>query len=126
MGIIDAWMQHPSARLLPDPMSGSLRRWAHGQLAGDEDPVEATVAAMDAAGVQAGMLCAWWGPRGPHGRRQVLSGSSHPAWPAADCLEDFASLQLDDEAASMFLHGNADRIFGLAGKPGPTDPRQPS
>jgi predicted TIM-barrel fold metal-dependent hydrolase len=65
MRIIDAWMQHPSAEFLRDPMFESLRRWSHGQLAGDEVPVEATVAAMDAAGVQAGMLCAWWGPRGP-------------------------------------------------------------
>jgi uncharacterized protein len=65
MRIVDAWMQHPSAQFLRDPMFDSLRRWAHGQLAGDEVPVEATVAAMDAAGVQTGMLCAWWGPRGP-------------------------------------------------------------
>jgi uncharacterized protein len=65
MRIIDAWMQHPSAQFLRDPMFDSLRHWAHGQLAGDEVPVEATVAAMDVAGVQIGMLCAWWGPRGP-------------------------------------------------------------
>ena len=65
MVIIDAWMQHPSAELLADPMFDSLRRWAPGQLGGDEVPLEATVAAMDAAGVQIGMLCAWWGPRGP-------------------------------------------------------------
>ena len=63
--IIDAWMQHPSAVFLADPMFDALRRWAHGQLASGEVPVEATVAAMDAAGVRAGMLCAWWGPRGP-------------------------------------------------------------
>src|SRR5215471_9793863 len=63
--IIDAWMQHPSAEFLADPMFDSLRRWARGQLAGQEVPVEATVAAMDAAGVQVGMLSAWWGPRGP-------------------------------------------------------------
>src|SRR5215471_21194884 len=49
--IIDAWMQHPSAEFLADPMFDSLRRWARGQLAGQEVPVEATVAAMDAAGV---------------------------------------------------------------------------
>jgi predicted TIM-barrel fold metal-dependent hydrolase len=65
MVIIDAWMQHPSAEFLADPMFDSLRRWARGQLAGDEVPAEATVAAMDAAGVRTGMLCAWWGPRGP-------------------------------------------------------------
>jgi hypothetical protein len=45
-------------------MFDSLRRWAHGQLAGGEVPVEATVAAMDAAGVRMGMLCAWRGPQG--------------------------------------------------------------
>jgi uncharacterized protein len=53
-----------------------------------------------------------------HGRHKVLFGSNHPAWPAADCLKDFASLQLDDEAASMFLHGNSDRVFGLSDVPG--------
>jgi uncharacterized protein len=63
--IIDAWMQHPSAEFLKDLMFDSLRRWAHGQLAGGEVPVEVTVAAMDAAGVRMGMLCAWWGPQGP-------------------------------------------------------------
>ena len=64
MEIIDAWMQHPSAEFLADPMFDSLRRWARGQLAGGEIPVAATVAAMDDAGVRTGMLCAWWGPRG--------------------------------------------------------------
>ena len=63
--IIDAWMQHPSPEFLKDPMFDSLRRWARGQLADGEIPAETTVAAMDAAGVQTGMLCAWWGPRGP-------------------------------------------------------------
>jgi uncharacterized protein len=51
--IIDAWMQHPSAEFLAEPMFDSLRRWAHGRLGdgGDgEVPAEATVAAMDAAG----------------------------------------------------------------------------
>ncbi len=65
MVIIDAWMQHPSAEFLADPMFDSLRRWARGRLDGGEVPAEATVAAMDAAGVRTGMLCAWWGPRGP-------------------------------------------------------------
>ena len=54
--IIDAWMQHPSAEFLKDPMFDSLRRWAHGQLADGEIPAEVTVAAMDAAGVRTGML----------------------------------------------------------------------
>jgi uncharacterized protein len=268
--IIDAWMQHPSAVFLADPMFDSLRQWAPGQLDGGEVPIEATVAAMDAAGVQTGMLSAWWGPQGPlisndavaaiisrypdrfagvaaadlahpipavrelrrcvrelgfkalrvvpwlwglppsdrryyplyaecvelgipfclqvghtgplrpsepgrpipyldtvalefpelvivaghigypwtaemislatkypnvyidtsaykasryprdlvdylrgHGRRKVLFGSNHPAWPAADCLRDLASLGLDEETAQLFLHGNAERVFAL-------------
>src|SRR5690349_21680609 len=65
MVIIDAWMQHPSAEFLADPMFDPLRRWARGHLAGDGVPTEATVAAMDTAGVRTGMLCAWRGPRGP-------------------------------------------------------------
>jgi Amidohydrolase len=64
--IIDAWMQHPSAQCLAEPMFDSLRRWSRGRLGADgELPAEATVAAMDAAGVRTGMLCGWWGPRGP-------------------------------------------------------------
>ena len=57
MEIIDAWMQHPSAEFLADPMFESLRRWARGSLAGGEVPVAATVAAMDQAGVRTGLLC---------------------------------------------------------------------
>lgn len=133
MRIVDAWMQHPSAAFLRDPMFDPLRRWAHGQFAAGEVPVEATVAAMDAAGVQTGMLCAWWGPRGPlianddvaamcrsfpgHGRRKVLFGSNHPAWPAADCLEGLRELDLDEETTRLFLHSNAERVFGLASLP---------
>jgi uncharacterized protein len=48
-----------------------------------------------------------------HGRGKVLFGSNHPAWPAARCLEDFATLELDPDAAALFLHGNATRVFGL-------------
>ena len=63
--IIDAWMQHPSAEFLADPMFESD------------------------------------------------SGSNHPAWPAADCLAGLATLQLDDQTTDLFLHGNAERVFGL-------------
>ena len=53
-----------------------------------------------------------------HGRRKVLFGSNHPAWPAADCLSGLASLQLDDETTELFLHGNAERVFGPGAVPG--------
>ncbi|MFQ5665814.1 MAG: amidohydrolase family protein [Candidatus Binatia bacterium] len=49
-----------------------------------------------------------------HGRRKVLFGSNHPAWPAAECLRDLASLELDAEASELFLFANAARVFSLA------------
>ena len=57
-----------------------------------------------------------------HGRHKVLFGSNHPAWPAADCLQDRPSLQLDDQAADLFLHGNAERVFGLTSRPPRREP----
>ena len=48
-----------------------------------------------------------------HGRRKVLFGSNHPAWPAAACLAGLADLGLDAETTALFLHGNAERVFGL-------------
>lgn len=49
-----------------------------------------------------------------HGRKKVLFGSNHPAWPAARCLEDLAGLGLDAETTELFLFRNAERVFGLA------------
>lgn len=268
--IVDAWMQHPSATFLAHPMFASLRRWSHGAIGTGEVPLDATIAAMDAAGVRVGMTAAWWGPDGPligndevaawvrrhperlvgvasvdlsqplgavrelrrcvrelgfralrvvpwlwdlapddrryyplyaecielgvpfclqvghtgplrpsepgrpiphldrvaldfpeltivgghvgwpwtaemialatkypnvyidtsayvarrypaelvaylrgHGRRKVLFGSNHPAWPAAQCLQHLAELGLDAETTALFLHQNAERVFGL-------------
>ena len=65
VGIVDAWMQHPSADFLADPMFDSLRRWKPSPWSEEAQPVEATLAAMDEAGVAVGLLCAWWGPSGP-------------------------------------------------------------
>src|SRR5215471_15288970 len=48
-----------------------------------------------------------------HGRRKVMFGSNYPAWPAKDCLEDFASLNLDDEVAALFLFENAATVFKI-------------
>lgn len=62
--IIDAWAQHPTLRHIQDPMFESLRRWTKGAIPTSEIPVAATVAAMDAAGVDKSILSAWVGPRG--------------------------------------------------------------
>ena len=45
-------------------MFASLRRWTGGEIPEGELPVAATLAAMDAAGVEMGVLCAWHGPQG--------------------------------------------------------------
>lgn len=67
MDVIDAWIQHPTPGLGAHPMFASLRRWMG---VGDDPaalalPLEATVQALDAAGVRRALICAWWEPRGP-------------------------------------------------------------
>jgi uncharacterized protein len=61
---IDVWMQHPTQRFLATDMFASLQRWTGGQIPEQDIPIEATVAAMDAAGVDVGLLTAWRGPNG--------------------------------------------------------------
>jgi hypothetical protein len=61
---IDVWMQHPTQRFLRSDMLASLRRWTGGSIPDTDIPIEATLAAMDAAGVGFGLLSAWRGPAG--------------------------------------------------------------
>jgi uncharacterized protein len=63
--IIDAWIQHPTAAFLRDPMFESLRRWMGVETVPDAVPVEFTLAALDLAKVDRALLSAWWGPQGP-------------------------------------------------------------
>jgi predicted TIM-barrel fold metal-dependent hydrolase len=63
--IVDAWMQHPSQKAWAEPMFDSLRRWTRSNAPTEELPIDWTLSAMDDAGVSVGLLCAWWGPRGP-------------------------------------------------------------
>jgi uncharacterized protein len=65
--IIDAWLQHPTAAFLRNPLFASLMRWRGmdpGMLP-DTIPHEFTLAALDAANVQRALVTAWWGPHGP-------------------------------------------------------------
>lgn len=63
--IIDAWMQHPTPEFIGHPMFASLRRWMGMP---DEDipevPLEVTLGAMDSAGVDRALVCAWCGDEG--------------------------------------------------------------
>ena len=63
--IIDAWAQHPTLRMLRDPMFASLLRWTKSAAPSEEIPVAATLAAMDAAGVARSLISAWAAPAGP-------------------------------------------------------------
>jgi predicted TIM-barrel fold metal-dependent hydrolase len=60
---VDAWMQQPTLRFLSQEMFASLWRWTGQGPPVEEPPVEVTLAAMDAAGVEFGLLSAWQGPR---------------------------------------------------------------
>ena len=64
-GIVDVWAQHPTERFMGHEMFAPLRRWTGGELPTGEVPVSATLAAMDAAGVERTLICAWYGPDGP-------------------------------------------------------------
>jgi uncharacterized protein len=63
-GIIDAWIQHPTARFMAHPMFDSLRRWGRLEGIASSLPLELTLGALDAAGVERALISAWWGPEG--------------------------------------------------------------
>ncbi|MEZ4401482.1 MAG: amidohydrolase family protein [Kofleriaceae bacterium] len=65
--IVDAWIQHPTAAFLRDPMFASLLRWRGLDPAIVPDPIPPafTLAALDAAHIDRALVSAWWGPRGP-------------------------------------------------------------
>jgi uncharacterized protein len=69
--IIDVWMQHPTPRFIQHDMFDSLRHWTRAQptegmqATEQQLPLELTIAAMDAAGVERGLIAAWYGPEGP-------------------------------------------------------------
>jgi hypothetical protein len=62
--VVDAWIQHPTRRFLAQDAFASLWRWT-GEHSAPDDPepaLEDTIAAMDAGGVEVGLLTAWHGP----------------------------------------------------------------
>jgi uncharacterized protein len=64
MYVVDAWAQHPTARLSQHEMFESLRRWTGMPALAQDPPVEQTLAAMDAAGVDVALISAWYTPDG--------------------------------------------------------------
>jgi uncharacterized protein len=90
MTVIDVWMQHPTRRLLQHEMFTSLWRWI-GQLPDQEIGLDRTLAAMDEAGVELGMISAWYGPDGP-----LISNDEVAGWVGVhpDRLEGVASADI--------------------------------
>lgn len=78
--IIDAWMQHPGQQFLANEMFDSLRRWKAGPFSQSAQPLETTLEYMDRAGVERGLLCAWWAPEGPMISNDEVAGmcAAHP------------------------------------------------
>jgi len=48
-----------------------------------------------------------------YGRETVIFGTNYPMIQPGTCLEGVADLDLDPETAELFLHGNAERAFGV-------------
>jgi predicted TIM-barrel fold metal-dependent hydrolase len=94
--IVDAWMQHPTQRFLGQDMFASLRRWTGGAIPDDEIPIEATLGAMDHAGVAFGLLSAWSAPGG----QSPISNDEVAGWVAAH-PDRFAGLAAVDLARPM-------------------------
>lgn len=62
--IIDAWIQHPTPAFLKQEMFASLLRWMGVTELPDEVPLDFTLGALESAGVQRALVCAWHGPQG--------------------------------------------------------------
>jgi predicted TIM-barrel fold metal-dependent hydrolase len=74
--IIDVWMQHPTLRFVEHEMFASLRRWTGQEVPEEEPPIDATVAAMEQAGVDFGFLTAWTAPY----QRPLISNDEVATW----------------------------------------------
>lgn len=62
--IVDAWIQHPTPRMIREPMFDSLRRWTGQTDTIEELPIEMTLGALDVAAIDKALICAWSSPSG--------------------------------------------------------------
>ena len=95
---IDVWMQHPTVRLAQHEMLAPLRRWTGMEALSEELPIAMTIAAMDAAGVERGLLSAWVAPEGPLISNDEVAGfvAAHP-----DRLAGVAAVDLRDPVRAV-------------------------
>jgi uncharacterized protein len=62
---VDVWSQQTNARLMEQPWLETLMRWTGKSGDRRVTGTAATLAAMDAAGIEIALLSAWHGPQGP-------------------------------------------------------------
>jgi uncharacterized protein len=77
---VDVWMQHPTRAFLRHEMFDSLRRWTGLEVPEGDPPIDTTLAAMDDADIEVGLLSAWHGPTGELIPNQAVAGwvGAHP------------------------------------------------
>lgn len=90
---IDAWMQHPTVRFQQHEMFESLRRWTGLPAPSEELPIDVTIAVMDAAGIEHGLLSAWSSPEGALISNDEVATfvSRHPTRLSGLCAVDLRS-----------------------------------
>jgi uncharacterized protein len=90
---IDAWIQHPTPRFLAHDMFASLRRWTGEAIPTEAIPLQVTLDALDAAGVDQALMTAWEGPEG-----SLIANDEVAAWvgEAPGRLHGIASVSLRD------------------------------
>jgi uncharacterized protein len=112
--IVDAWIQHPTARFLREPMFASLLRWTGMDPAAlpDQIPHGFTLGALDAAGVDRALCSAWWGPRGPLLENDEVAAlcRAHP-----ERITGIASVDLDRPMAAVRELRRCVRELGFRG-----------
>lgn len=89
--VIDVWMQHPTLRFIQQEMFASLWRWTGAGVPDEAPAIDVTVGAMDAAGVDFGLLSAWSAPRQP----PLISNDEVAGW-VAEHPSRFAGLACVD------------------------------
>lgn len=76
---VDAWIQHPTPEFIRHDMFASLRRWMRLETIPDEIPLELTLGALDAGGIDQALISAWYGPETPPEARGALISNDEVA-----------------------------------------------
>ncbi len=86
MHVVDVWMQHPTRRFQEQPFFESLRRWTREDSI-PQIPLSRTIETMNEAGIELGLVAAWWGPQGA---------------------------LIDNDEVAAFVRSHPDRLVGVA------------